>query len=768
VSLFAVIDTLSPEAGVPFQVSCMAEDAAGNLTELESAEVSVRRSRSSHQFQRDGNVVTLLTVATFEMVCQVDGLQSEGLAVRPRPGLASAWRTGLQGGGGTPHRISIGGWTVPWHEFLDAWGNVTSRGTDRFEVRWSISPDVPLREDRSWQFLEEGSYVATATWLDNSSVRDSRDIAIVVTGVPPLLTCDNPTHLSSITAAAGTEIALVGTAFDDVGVAQVTVNGQVADLDSEGVWEIRHIVQPGINLLDVRAAAFDLGGTGFPDRSALVCAFIASSSYVDGDSTLTGAVRLRLGREALDDGAPGVPPRSVADLLSNALAPATIAPLIDDQLDASSRLWSGCIVPNPFGGCLNSGTLTYLGPFTNRGPNRVSLSVASSRLRFTVTINDVTVPTRLVVTGLPNTTVTLRVSTLTVGAEYTLSITSGGILRATQNRIVRTTVGDLSATFSPTNSLYSLAFDLAEATIRTELQDAMDGAFAEIGADVLNDALGSFALTAIGGFLESPPFLDGDPVLSRLTLQPNAVSLLNSGIDLRFDGSITSLDPNEDVHPPGELARLNASSPVMTDNGFAVYLNLDLFNQGLARLWRAGYFDVELADLTVPVFSGTSTEYLKVDLIADIAPMLSVRDGQLWLSMAGLRTTIFERLLAFTGLTTDARIGAEFRVAVEGDGQGGFALTGLELVRIISSVSPIQYSTGEIDAVSGFLVGQVDLFGTIGGLADLVSLPLPAIVGSTATVPLGLQPGQSFGLTNTTVSFPTHFLRVAGSLGVIQ
>jgi hypothetical protein len=345
-----------------------------------------------------------------------------------------------------------------------------------------------------------------------------------------------------------------------------------------------------------------------------------------------------------------------------------------------------------------------------------------------------------------------------------------GRLDLSFNSISNVQVGDLRVTFSPSNSLYSQAFEFAEEDLRLQLEALAEEGLELAIREVVGSVIGAFDFGTLTQTLYAPPFSSGSEFESELSGELGSLSITSGGLNLFMDADWTA-GPSE-AEPPATLPDLplpllNSTTYTTTGDDFSYSINIDLINKGLALLWRYGYFDFEVADLSAPILSGNSIDFATLRFRTLLPPMMSVRNSELVFSMGGITTDIFTLLAGDTGIEYDTRLSADFVVDFVVSGEGTLALNGLVDSRILSSVNPFNQRPDDLDRASGLISNQLDLFGSIGGLGSLVQFPLPALEGTAATAILGLPAGELFGLTSPQLDTLQHLLQISGEFGVL-
>jgi hypothetical protein len=756
------------QASEPATVQCEAVDAWGNRTPVSPPGFDIAPAPGAgDDASEPPDRVVVRRAGVWQVRCTgLEPVASEArMVVRPGPPVRLRMRLLPFGRG-----IQVGAPLTPQALLTDAWGNAIDDPEVWDRVVWTSEPSgswdgTSFRFDREMLTTVQGTLT-----LDDGTVLKAEEL-VRVFGIPPVVTCEWPADGSFIEVVPGTRITLRGTARDEVSLRSLTANGVPIPVQQDGSWAWEWTVQPGVNFVQYIARE---DGPDTVDRQLTygvrVCSFMAAPRYRSWDSRIDDAVFLQLGARALDAG-PGAtgPPSSLAQLLTLALSDPSLAAGLDAALAENPEVFAGCVIPNPFGGCLTSGSVRYEGNLRIGGPNVARLQPVAGSLRTTLALRSVSMDLS-VRNGSGGLISILSLSMDQLSAITDLVPTLGATgLTLEVSGGVDTTITGLRGTFSGASALLlNPLFSLLAPILTTELERSVEGTLRDTLPAIVGGVFSGLDLVNLE-LLTDVPSANGTQLYeTRLALAAQEVGVTPDGMTLRLQSRWEVLSPAPEAPANPVLPSLTVSPVPAATPDLTFGLSLDAINQGLHVLWLAGYFDISLGRVSLPELTGDLEDAIaELTFTATLPPMFSEREGVLFLSFGGLTTDFVTRLFgARDGRDYRASVGVHLRGNIRSDALGNLVVENFELAELRASVDNFDLDPVDLGQLEGALISQIAGLTDFEALNALQGLVIPAIEGTEATAAIGLGPGQAFGLTNPVFALAAQRLLFRGPAGI--
>ncbi|MFW6067047.1 MAG: hypothetical protein ACOC97_01825 [Myxococcota bacterium] len=741
------------QAGEGVDATCRAYDDFGN--ELVDFESSVAVSPSGAGVDLEEKTLTITRSDLYEVTCSVDGADEQQPAVLfVEPGLPASITVGTRP---EPEFFAIGDQVTVLTTVRDAHGNEVTDATLAYEA----NPSAPLVADARFLLDAEGTVRLTATVTSptegGAEVRGYADVLVNSQG--PAIEClkpdepEVPSDAFMIHASPGGALDFLVRASDAFGVDTVTINGEAASVDGDGHYARSVPVAYGMNFVEV--VATDTEG----EENSKICTFLASDRWSGEDALIDGAVSLRLDQAAVDDGDAG-DIDSLNDVVVTALNSMGIAQTLNDALVAMNPLYDDCIQEVCLLGCtcVASATLDYRdGSLSLGGPNTSSLQLVDDGLRMQLAIRNMSAT--FDVGGTCSGSPTISIAELSADVTFDISA-SGGAPSLSVRSVNSISVGDVSTSCSfsfPCDILCSLLRGTLEDTIRSELQNQLEGIVRDQLGPLLDDALQGLDVSSLGSTF-SVPTLDGSGTVD-----------LDFGVDLSdLDASSSRLllglaagfSPQEDAHARESLGVALRQGTIWLDppgtspsSPAAVALYEGALNQILHGLWRGGFLQGSLA-----LGGGSATIDAKL-------PPLAVLDGdQVKLMLGGVRASVVIPDLG--GEPLDVTFGGVATADVSLDGEDlSFGNVSLEPGQLfVSFDEPLDNMQRQ--QLESFLTSVLQNV-----LGDAINDGLPAIPIPSFALPddfseFGFPVGSELGITNPMLGQSGQHFVLTGGFGL--
>lgn len=289
----ATVDPASVQAGQPAIVTCVVEDAYGNV--IAEATTTVTAAAG---VEVDDHRVSATVPGTYEVACQVPGFQVDAVPDVLTVGVGDPVRVELYVKPDKT-RYELDTLVTLSHKVFDAYDNVVEGLGFQYVV-----PTVGVKKTAAdkVRLVAEGRHlvqvVLNAPW---QAVQDSRTLICDVSG--PMIEDLFPPR--GYTDDGDPVLVVSGRAVDLAGsqVTEVRVNGKVAPLQPDGRFELPVESVHGMNGLKITAKD-EFGLSAFVTRG-----YYYSKGWLDvgpeatvADATFAEGAMLFLGQRALDDG----------------------------------------------------------------------------------------------------------------------------------------------------------------------------------------------------------------------------------------------------------------------------------------------------------------------------------------------------------------------------------------------------------------------------------------------------------------------------------
>jgi hypothetical protein len=595
--------------------------------------------------------------------------------------------------------------------------------------------------DRDCDLFDDG--------LDNASC-DRGPISIV---------CQSPLDGQMLQLSPGASVDFQGQASHPFGIDTVTVNGTPVTVAPDGTFSATVPTSFGINFVDVVAT------NAVGEQRVATCSFLVANAYHAEDTSLDGAVTLRLAGSAIDDGNRGGPVNSLDDVLYQIVNGTSLFSQIDSAFTSANPLKaSGCDSQTcTFLGCIcfYSSEVDYLGTHVD-GPNTVTLSLVNGGLQSVTSVNGVHLNLHVYgdVGPVPyDTSGWVDVNYVQVSMTSDVAMQAGKPHVSVRPGSVNVVVGPISTQFSGVDGwlINNVIIPLAQGPVHDLLRDTVSS-YVQTQYTAALDAL-------VSGFeLDGGSFID----VTRLDLGLMALSIggvpssvsVNPTRALFFMGTAISAPPAQAIPslgvPIGAPLFIDPSSPV---SAAASATNVAVLNQALHALWRGGFLQESIAD---PIFLSGLPPGSSVDVAALLPPVASAAPGNaINLGIGAVGVTLTEP--GFLDEPVSFEIGGNATVGLTGTGPltvNGFTVNAVHLTDPNAVLDPtslsLVYAAGEVVAE-----GLVQV--TVGAAARAIvpaDFPIPA---SLAVFGLG---GGSLGVVNPTFSVVDPTFTFAGNLGI--
>ncbi len=733
--------SVAADAGVT--VACEAFDDVGNPTTTgDGFSVDLQPLPGDFDWP-DDRTLRIRTAGRYDVRCRAAGaeaLPGEGLEVRP--GAPAA----LQGRLEPAQRVYRPGQVVALRlEAVDAFDNVVREAAPTITTRPALDLFGPSR----FRLTTAGEYTVTGRL---GALESTHTLRVVEGG--PGIECLEPAFGAQVVARPGSRVRVEGRLTG--GDAQrVRVAGQDIPLQADGRFGVELPVVWGLNTLDVEATDGD-GGS-----NSTFCAFFVSERWLGEDRPQADAVTLRLGADAVDDGDPDRPLRSLGDALRRVVRSSGLRDALHDALRAQNpivptecRTRVGPVCEFSFGAEYRDLSLG--------GPHDLSLQLVGGGVRVDATLRDLSLVALM--RGTLGNQGTFDVDRVRVTLVFDIE-RNGTRPRVRLDRVERLEVGDLSANFSGflTGAVLNLAFRAFEGVVRGVLVDNVRRYLAENVDGLLTDLLDGFDLGALGLGFDVPSLTGGPPV--RLTFDAAL-----STIDFQAARAVLGLQTR--VTGPSRVAGASRGIPLGPNAGPSTPPNtrrvgagasLVLVNQVLHALWRGGFFRADARALGDAVTGGLPPE---VDVRFGL-PHAPAAEGVAAGTALRLHLGPAELTVAWPGvlaspITVRAAAIAQVQVSARGDDLRFEGLT-LDEVRlaIVDGVAPGEARAVLEEAVRDILEGVLDRALTDG----LPTLPIPSFTVPAGLQRFGLSPGTTLGLRQPNLSGNTVQWSVEGRFG---
>jgi hypothetical protein len=739
----------SAMAGDAVGVSCLAFDAFNNP--VTSFKQSVALSPSVAGATMGADSVTVTLAGEYTVSCVILGaadVQEDALIVVPAA--PSSLSVALD-----PERTvyAIDDQVTVAPEARDRFGNRVDDITVSYSaVKTAPTPGDPQPFDARYQFASDGQYSLAATVTSQTSQDAPLDasVTVFVNSTGPAIECrraDTPAVAAEaymIQAGPTTRIipVRISATFE---VQTVTMNGTTAAFNaSTGNYEAGVPIGFGMNFIDVVAR------DRFGRENSTTCFVLAADSYTAENTTMPGAIAMRLDPAAIGDSLAGGL-NSINDILTVVLNSSQLRDLVD----------AGILASNPIsdGGCglacdpdinYNGGTIQWNAPSS-------TLTLVPGGLQARVTLPNVKLRVRACGTlcCIGGSSIAVTVDQIVATLTFSLQL-QGGVLRAGVVGSPSIAVGAVHLDASGFCGLIvSLLEDFFAGKARTAIRDALAGFVNSNVAPLLDQLVSSLDINTLGASIAVPRIDGPGSVGLQFGLQFTSFEATAArallGIGTRFTPAsvahnraslgIPRRTPNPLIDPPGTSGARSV--------GLGLYEGV--LNEVLHGLWRGGFF---VASLQLGFGSAT--------IDARLPPVAMISGNQAQLTLGGIQATI-----QIPGI-----IDQPLQILFGGRATASFTLTGnalhfgnLTLTQLfVSFQTPL--TQAQRTAMANLLtqILQTTLADAINN--GLPAFPIPTFALPASVADFGLPAGAELGILNPQLATSGAHFVLTGSFGV--
>jgi hypothetical protein len=742
-------------AGESVDVTCTAEDVFGNSVSIERADVTFIPEPET-LVTRDGARFTISTAGTYEVSCGVDGVAEVIPAeLTVTSGAAESLTLSL-----IPDQAiyRVGDILETAIELVDGYANALDAGP----VDVTVTPQLERLGNRRYLLRTPGRFEITARYggetVSGMPLVVSRNILVDEGG--PSISCISPGYGVQVRAVPGSQLQLEGRVTDTAGVAAVTVDGRDVAINEDGHFSTNISVAWGLNVHEV--VARDVAG----EQSSTLCGFFASDVYQDPAVLLTDAVMVRVGQNAVDDGAGERPFDSLGDVLRTVLNSQGLVDFLDESAEAQNPVVpTECRVRVPLiGTCLFSAGILYRS-LRISGPNSAQLRLVEGGIRVDLELSDVSVDVQL--TGTLSNRGTLQTEFIRATAFFSVSLGANGEVRVNLTRLADVAVGDLDSDFEGfvTGSALEALIWLADTFFRDAIIDQVAGFLTGRVRTGMADFFNDLQLTGLTARFDVPSLGGGGGTallfVNRLTRVEFTAEDALFGVGVRVDGDAVPGHLSLGVAVPP--AALTMPESTRQASGVA---DLTLVNLILHRLWRSGYFESEAADLVSLFSAGFAGFRITVQMPVPPAAQGRLGNGRIQLSVGPILGQVTVPALGAEPLGYRATANVEADVELLPDNQVRFQNVDVSNLQV--SVDGASIGTVEREGLDTLLTQVVQGIIDRTLVESIPSLPLPAFTTPAAFAPFGVPEGIVVGLRNGELSSDVRSWRALGAMGEIE
>jgi hypothetical protein len=739
-------------AGDTFAASCSVFDAYGN--EIVDAMPELQTSPSGGGVMVDGLQGTIESAGIYDVSCDVDGADEViGDVLEVVPGLPAMLvisKIPDQNVYGLGSVVTIG-WIV-----TDRFGNEIPDA----RVELQSTPAAERFGADQFRFSAEGTYVVQASVAGPTegmtTLTDS--VEIIVNGVGPAISCSSPIDGDMLDLAPGTKLDFRGAVSDVHGVQQVDIaingstNRKTIIPQPDGSFKTSLVTRYGINFVNISST------DTFGEQNSKTCAFLATDTWNPEGDFLDDAVALRMAQDAIDDGAPASPIRSLTDILREVLNSQGLLDVIDGGLADQNPLFDRTFV-----GFIDI-KVEYA---ASRSPQsrRIKLSGVNAGMK---PDNTVSLTLRDNNDGLGDLGAVIRieyieaffksvddlkvdgwaeVSGVDIEATFDLELQNGNP-KISLNTVQKVDVGNVGLRGWTRVCLFGYCFeDLVADLLQNTLQSTLEGILEDFLRTQINDALdgivSSLDPSALGASFDVPR-LDGGATTLEFGFR---FSRLDTSSLRAVFGLGTKFTTSTPGHARPSLGVPLPSGPVylepQTNEPMAASLHIGMLNQVLHRLWRSGWLDLTIGGDTL---GGGLPSGVQATMVTRLPPVFELMGGGQVRLMLGavdidlVYPGIFDDPLAVTlGATATATVSLNNDVLDFG---------AIQLEELVFSTDEISLSSDTRMILEDFLRSLLQSVVDSSLNDALPTLPIPSFTIPNSLSTFGLTAGNELGLDN--------------------
>ena len=750
-------------AGEPVGVECVARDDFGNLVPLSDELIQWRVSPAIESFSIAPDELgalsfTSLLSGSYEIECSVEGataLEAAELLVRPdRPASLLAHLSDSRTSFFLNEVVSVET-TV-----LDQYGNeVPSAPLTTRLIPNSLEPFGPLR----FLTTTPGDYQLGVSV--DPPTHEGRGVAqtlsFSVDDGAPTISCGFPA-IGAMRSLGS--FFLRGNVEDSSGVSVATIDGQEAEIDEDGDFQLRVFPTWGLNIHELSAQ------DEFGQTSSTICAYFASASYLNESDSISDIALLQLTQDAIDDGSPRSPISSFGDLIAGVINSSALISTINSAVRAQNPIVPvACRVPGLFGTCIASAGVDF-NSISVGGPNSVSLGLRTGGLSLNATLRDLDLDiTARGQTGFSwSQSGVVNVDSVALAANLNLGL-SGSSPNVTISGDPTVTIGDITLTLNISvlggalNGFLNLVLDLFEGVIRGLISDQIESYVSAQVDSILTSTLSNLDLSSLGLNLSIPNPFGGSNIslglgfaLSRLDANSRRLRI---GLTGTVSGSSRHARSSNGV-PVTLGSRLIEIYPgANQDLGGSAHVSL--INASLHRLWRAGLFDVASVAGVLPGLPPQLS--LSFETLTPPAIELETPGTQVRLHFGPARAQV-----SYAGLIDEPitiYIGAWATASVNLSQDGTLSFSSIEIDELKLGTEGVPLSNQARVALQGSFIDILQsIFDT--ALNDALPVfPLPSFDVPNSFTQFGVPRNLSLGASSLTLEQTGRHLIVKGDFG---
>lgn len=744
-------------AGDTVTASCRGFDAFLNPVDLSGTELRLITDVTNSGVTLEALSATITTAGFYNVSCFAEGVENfNEVTLEVVPDLPAELIVSVvpdQPVYGTGQIVTLSA------EAQDRYGNLVPQARITYEA-------IPAGEsfgDGRFRFGQDGVYTLRASIDENNATEApiSREVEIVVNENGPSIVCTGPGDGTMVNHAPNTLLTFTGTVEDSLGVEEVLVNGSPATLDDQGNFSHRFRPRFGINFVDV--VARDTYG----EESVRTCSFLATNTYGNHLLSTNDVVSLRLAQDAIDDKGHTTTIQSLNDVLLRVLNSDGLLQQIRDAVVSGGLLSFGCPLPWTDDYTVSITGVEYYGISLGTGNlyrHLTELDLVGGGLDMQATLRGVRVRIRVYSPSgvCPDFNPVADVDRVTVNLTSNIAL-NGQSLSASLRGTPSASAGEISLSggngFS--DLVYGALGDLFQNTIRSEVEDAVEGAIVDNFDSLLGDLLGNLGTDALSGGIEVPR-LDGTGQIELLydlgfsSLSVSSARML-LGMRTRVRPQTTAIAyPTLGVAvPPGSYLYEPSGG-----QNTSVSVHLMLLNQALHALWRGGLLEADIGE----ALFGEDAEGASVSLRTTLPPVAALNpDGSATLMLGGMRLEMVYPGLFDEPVTLSLGATANTEVNIN---NGQLSFSNITLNEFHLSPDEISLNEGTRDILEGFLRGFLQTLLDDALNAALPELPVPSFAISPSLGVYGLPVGGELGLTNPALDATDRHLILRGNFGV--
>lgn len=585
-------------AGGSTEAVCRIFDRFGN--EIEGAANALHISPSGNGIVSDALTVTATRADVYEVTCSVAGaVDVESDFLRVDPGLPHSMSVGLR-----PDRrfYRLEDQVLVDTDIRDRFGNRVTGATVEFQTSGTAG-QIHANAGR-FTFKSDGTYTLKAmvtSAIDPEVSAVEGEVQVVVNTSGPDIDClhvdtKQPSEAYMLNAAPGTQVQIPVDIADTFNVSEVRINGALASHQGNGRYVAPHIVNWGMNFIDVVAK------DEYGEDNSKTCYFLASNLWSpDANAIQRNTIGFRLNREAFG-------PRTgqlstFADIIYAVANSDGLRDMIDTSVAALNPLVDGC-QQRVLGACVFRLRLNYVGnSLWMNGPNDATLELVHGGLHADLNLRNV--GARANVGGTCSGTPSFSIGRLHAALTFDLTVVAGS-LRASVRSVEDVSIHGLniSCSFGALCSIVCGIFRGAiQNLVRGEFEKVLKGFLEDNLNEVLDSLLQNLDISTLAAQFSIPKIDNSGSVTLGFGTALDSGSITSQrallGLGTRF--SLVSAAPHNRptqgaIHRVAPNPTSPLDPPINTGAGNTVGVSFyeGAVNQILHNLWMGGFFNLAL------------------------------------------------------------------------------------------------------------------------------------------------------------------------------